>query len=201
MKNVIKILGYLFLIFFNGVSIWAMIFLGINHTFEWMSLLLILTIFTDFVVINPKGYPYRYMIPAVFILLILSIFPILYTVQIAFTNYGLGHLYTKEQVVYFILNDPSYYYTPKDASTFNYYVFMKYKDSKPSKDFIILVKNGNKKYLFFTPQPQKLFGTSLIKYRSIAYKIDNDNFSINGNQYRFLKDPETNDIIKITSQK
>ncbi len=199
MKNAAKLLSYLFLVFFNGVAVWAMIFLGINHTFEWMTLLFILTVFTDFVILNPKGYPYRYMIPAAFILLILSIYPIIYTVQIAFTNYGLGHLYTKEQVVYFILNDPTYYYTPKDASQFDYYIFMRYKDSKPSNDFMVLVKSNNQKYVFLTPQPQKLFGTNLVKYRSMAYKITKDSFSINGNNYTIVRDPETKEIIKIKS--
>ncbi len=200
MKNFTKLLSYVFLIIFNGVSVWAIIFLGINRSFEWMTILFVLTVFTDFVVLNPKGYPYRYMIPAAFILLILSIYPILYTVQIAFTNYGLGHLYTKEQVVYFILNDPSYYYTPKNASQFDYYIFIKYKDSKPSKNFMVLVRSDKGKYVFLTPQPQKLFGTNIVKYKSTAYKIDNDNFYINDNEYSFVRDPQTKEIIKIKSQ-
>ncbi len=199
MKNAAKLLTYLFLIFFNGVSVWAIIFLGINYSFEWMTLLFVLTVFTDVVILNPKGYPYRYMIPAAFILLILSIYPIVYTVQIAFTNYGLGHLYTREQVVYFILNDPSYYYAPKNASQFEYYIFMKYKDSKPSNDFMILAKSGDKRYIFLTPKPEKLFGTNIIKYRSIAYKITQDDFSIGPNQYSFVRDPQTKEIIKIKS--
>jgi maltose/maltodextrin transport system permease protein len=200
MKNLAKLLSYVFLIIFNGVSVWAIIFLGINYSFEWMTILFVLTVFTDFVVLNPKGYPYRYMIPAVFILLVLSIYPILYTVQIAFTNYGLGHLYTKEQVVYFILNDPTYYYTPKNASQFDYYIFMKYKDSKPSNDFMVIAKSNKGKFVFLTPQPQKLFGTNIIKYKSMAYKIDSDNFYINENKYSFIRDPQTKEIIKIKSQ-
>ena len=41
-------------------------------------------------------YIYRYLLPAILIILVFTVYPIGYTVFIAFTNYGTGHLMLKE---------------------------------------------------------------------------------------------------------
>lgn len=41
-------------------------------------------------------YIYRYMLPAIIIILVFTVYPIGYTIFIAFTNYGTGHLFVKD---------------------------------------------------------------------------------------------------------
>ncbi|HOV13593.1 MAG TPA: hypothetical protein PK771_04865, partial [Spirochaetota bacterium] len=64
----------------------------------WVSSLIILAI--GFVLVsiwNKNFYIYRYMLPAILILLVFTAYPIVYTIYIAFTNFGTGHMQTKEE--------------------------------------------------------------------------------------------------------
>jgi ABC-type sugar transport system permease subunit len=49
-------------------------------------------------------YVYRYLIPAVVVMLVFLAYPIVYTVYIAFTNYGTGHMQPKNDAEFILLN-------------------------------------------------------------------------------------------------
>ena len=52
-----------------------------------------------------KGlYIYRYLLPAMIIIMVFTAYPILYTVYIAFTNFGTGHMQTKEDARKILIN-------------------------------------------------------------------------------------------------
>jgi len=70
-----------------------------------MVTMVILTLLIDIIALNPKGYPYRYMIPAMILLFILTLYPMYYTFRTAFTNYGTGHLFTRQQSIQKLLSD------------------------------------------------------------------------------------------------
>lgn len=46
-----------------------------------------------------RAIPAKYLFPGVLLMLLLQIWPLLYTVQISFTNFGDGHISTKEEAV------------------------------------------------------------------------------------------------------
>jgi arabinogalactan oligomer / maltooligosaccharide transport system permease protein len=70
---------------------------------EGYWLMVVLTAFVGLailVVYAGKGLiPLKYLLPGVLLMLALQIWPLVYTVSISFTNYGSGHLGTKEQAI------------------------------------------------------------------------------------------------------
>jgi ABC-type sugar transport system permease subunit len=59
----------------------------------------LIAIGANIIIFVPRLYPIRWMLPGLMMVTLLVIFPIAYTVQTAFTNYGDGHLYTKQQAI------------------------------------------------------------------------------------------------------
>ena len=81
MKIFGKVLLWFILALLNAFLTWAAIVLFTNDSIELGIIMIIIIFFIDFAVINPKGYPYRYTIPALSLLLILTVYPIFYTLQ------------------------------------------------------------------------------------------------------------------------
>lgn len=61
--------------------------------------LAVITVIVNVINLWPALIPLRWMSPAFAIIILLVIYPLLYTVYVAFTNYGDGHILTKVQVL------------------------------------------------------------------------------------------------------
>src|SRR5690349_1116927 len=59
----------------------------------------IFLIITNIVFLSERFYAWRWIVPALAGMFLLVVYPIGYSVVVAFTNYGDGHLLTKQQVV------------------------------------------------------------------------------------------------------
>jgi len=59
----------------------------------------LLTFFINVVVLRSDAYPIRWMLIGLVLMAMFAIYPILFTVFIAFTNFGDGHLFTKHQAI------------------------------------------------------------------------------------------------------
>lgn len=86
-----------------GIAI-AIIVVGINIVYLWEDL-----------------YPIRWMSPGLALLGLMVIFPVLFTVYTAFTNYSDGHLLTKQQTINLITGRSSY--LPEGATTYSWTAF------------------------------------------------------------------------------
>lgn len=53
----------------------------------------------DYAFLSKKAFPLRFMLPGLLFMLVMVIFPIGYTVYVAFTNFGTGHILTKAQAI------------------------------------------------------------------------------------------------------
>lgn len=71
-------------------------------------------------------YIYRYLLPATIIICIFTLYPIFYTIFIAFTNYGTGHLLVKEDAKSEILNSKWMVYEKEKALYAEFYIPEKY---------------------------------------------------------------------------
>ena len=60
---------------------------------------LIILIFINAVFLRQEAYPIRWMIVGLVLMAMFTIYPIIFTVWVSFTNYGEGHLVTKEQAI------------------------------------------------------------------------------------------------------
>ncbi|TLN17114.1 hypothetical protein FDZ74_07590 [bacterium] len=66
--------------------------------------ILILAIFVNVVILRKKAYPIRWMLVGLVFMGLFTIYPIVFTIWVAFTNYGESHLITKQQAIDQILN-------------------------------------------------------------------------------------------------
>ncbi len=85
----------------------------------------IITIGINVVIFVPRLYPIRWMSPGLALMTLLVIYPLLFTVYIAFTNYSDGHLYSKAQAIR--LHGKATF-TPEDAPTYNFTTFVSKDD-------------------------------------------------------------------------
>jgi len=65
--------------------------------------ILIITIFVNVVLLRKEAYPLRWMVVGLVLMALFTLYPIFFTVWVSFTNYGEGHLITKEQAIEQIL--------------------------------------------------------------------------------------------------
>ena len=80
----------------------------------------IITLLLNVVFLREDAYPLRWMSPGLAFMLLLSVYPIVFTVYMAFTNYGTGHLLPKVQAVE-ILEQRQF--LPEEGDTYEYTVF------------------------------------------------------------------------------
>lgn len=59
----------------------------------------IITVMLNLIFLLPKAYPFRWMAIGLSFLILFVIYPMIFTIYVAFTNYGDGHLLTKEQAI------------------------------------------------------------------------------------------------------
>lgn len=64
-----------------------------------------------------RAYPFRWFSPGLALMIIMLVYPTAYTIYVAFTNYGDGHLLTKAQVVNQL---ESVTFSPEDAPEFSW---------------------------------------------------------------------------------
>ncbi|BAS27048.1 maltose ABC transporter permease MalF [Limnochorda pilosa] len=104
----------------------------------WAPALAILVgiIGTTWVYTSSRTYPLRYIWPGLIFFILLVVYPIGYTVYLAFTNTGSGHLLSKEQV---IRQFEETVYTPQGARRFPFTAFQ-----SPSGEitFVLYVDEG-----------------------------------------------------------
>ena len=95
MKVFKNVLIWLFIGVLNALLLWAIILLFTLANYGLGIVISVFLVITDWAIFSSKAYPYRYTLPALFFLFILTIYPIYYTIDTAFTNYGTGHLFTR----------------------------------------------------------------------------------------------------------
>lgn len=94
-----KIIRIALLVAFNIGAIWF-IYQAYSQGFYQIAILLgIIVVLFNVIFTLQKGYPFRWMAFGLAFMLIFVIYPIFFTIYIAYTNYGDGHLLTKEQAL------------------------------------------------------------------------------------------------------
>jgi ABC-type sugar transport system permease subunit len=92
------------LIILDASVIWFLNKLVALGYYTLAAAILIITIFVNIVLLRKKAYPIRWMVAGLILMALFTIYPIIFTVWVAFTNYGEGHLITKEQAIDQILD-------------------------------------------------------------------------------------------------
>lgn len=122
-------------------TIWAGIYLFLNGGKILAGALVTGVLVINWIFLWEKTYPIRYMVPGLIFVFAFIVYPIGYTVYISFTNYGGGHLLSKEQA---IDNIESQYYQPKNPMNFT---FNAYKNEQGDIKLILTARQTDEVYL------------------------------------------------------
>jgi arabinogalactan oligomer / maltooligosaccharide transport system permease protein len=95
------------------------------------------TVLILWVYLSPRRIHLKYLVPGTLLLLAFMVYPIAYLIQISFTNFGDGHLVTKQQAIAAITND-SVQPVP-NAPTYVLTVATKGNPADPEANFVFLL--------------------------------------------------------------
>ena len=94
-----KLTRFIFIALFDLGAIWFIRNAMIHGFLQLAVVLGIITIMINLIFLIPGAYPFRWMAIGFSFLILFVIYPIVFTIYVAFTNYGDGHLLTKEQAI------------------------------------------------------------------------------------------------------
>lgn len=83
----------------NAIAVWAAVILAGERQFLLLALLVAGCGLIDYVFLARRAYPWRYLIPGLFFMAVMVVYPLCYTVLVAFTNYGTGHILSKDLAI------------------------------------------------------------------------------------------------------
>jgi len=83
----------------DSLVVWFVLKLVALGYYTFAEVIVIIDIFVNVVMLRKETYPIRWMVVGLVLMALFTIYPIVFTVWVAFTNYGEGHLITKEQAV------------------------------------------------------------------------------------------------------
>ncbi|MFN2173221.1 MAG: ABC transporter permease subunit, partial [Candidatus Promineifilaceae bacterium] len=93
------VIRLILLAIFDVLAVWLIVGLFGDGYWPLGVMISLITIFVNIVMLRAGMYPMRWMVIGLSLMALLSVYPILYTVWIAFTNYGDGHLLTQQQSI------------------------------------------------------------------------------------------------------
>lgn len=92
----LRLLG---LMLFDAGGIWMGLTLWADGYWQFALVVAFITVMINVIWLRPEGYPLRWMSPGLAFMILISVYPIMYTIYISFTNFGTGHLLPKVQTV------------------------------------------------------------------------------------------------------
>jgi arabinogalactan oligomer/maltooligosaccharide transport system permease protein len=92
-------LKIVFLAVLNAVAVWAGVILAGEEKWVAVAVLVATTLFIDWAYMSKRSLALKFLIPGTVLLLAFQVIPILYTVNVAFTNYSTGHILSKPEAI------------------------------------------------------------------------------------------------------
>ena len=98
-----RMMTFALLIAVNAAVVWFFYKLFSLGYYPFAAAILIIAVAVNIILILKKAYPLRWMVAGLVLMALFTIYPIIFTVWVSFTNYGEGHLVTQEQAISQIL--------------------------------------------------------------------------------------------------
>ncbi len=92
----LRLLG---LMIFDAGALWLILTMWGDGYWQLATVIAVITVLINYIWLRPQTYPLRWMSPGLAFMILISVYPIIYTVYISFTNYGTGHLLPKVQTI------------------------------------------------------------------------------------------------------
>jgi len=135
-----KMLRAIFIILFDAGIVWF-ILEAISKGFDQLVIVLgVIGVMLNLIFLIPKAYPFRWMAIGLSFLILFTVYPMIFTIYVAFTNYGDGHLLTKEQALPLIEKET---YLPETGKSYSWTAF-----KSPSNEYVLwLINPGGESFL------------------------------------------------------
>lgn len=128
-----KVLRIIFAVLFDIGAVWF-ILNAISKGFDQLVIVIsVITVMLNLIFLISKAYPFRWMAIGLSFLILFTIYPMVFTIYVAFTNYGDGHLLTKEQALPLIQKAT---YLPETGKSYKWTAF-----KSPSNEYILWLIN------------------------------------------------------------
>ncbi len=114
------LLRILALALIDGITIWMVYQMVFDGYWPLAATLALVTIWVNIIFLSGRFYPLRYVAPGLALMVIMVLYPILFTFYVSFTNYGTGHLVTQQVAIQQI---ESQTYLPADATIYQWTAF------------------------------------------------------------------------------
>ena len=162
------------LAFIDAVALW---FLPQMLSYGYYSLAVavgIVTLLINFVFLFERFYPLRWISPGLALMILMVVYPVFFTFVISFTNYGQGHLVTKEIAIQQI---ESQVYLPADAQIYNWTAYQNAAGeymlwmTDPVTGEVFTVTPGTDPVLREGTPPPELDGYTLVPQNQLFAKL------------------------------
>ncbi len=109
------------LIIFDAFALFFIYLLLSDGYWPLAGIIGVITLLMNYIFLAPGAYPMRWMSPGLAFMLLISVYPILFTIYISFTNFGASNLLPKVQVIE-VLEQRTF--LPETGATLRYTVFV-----------------------------------------------------------------------------
>jgi arabinogalactan oligomer/maltooligosaccharide transport system permease protein len=83
----------------NAVAVWAAVILADDGKWPALAVLAASTLALDAIYLSKRAVPAKFLLPGTVFLIAFAVVPILYTVNVAFSNWSTGHVLVKEEAI------------------------------------------------------------------------------------------------------
>jgi ABC-type sugar transport system permease subunit len=115
------VLRLIILAVIDAFASWFVLNLTARDSLILAGATVLLTLFANVIILRKDAFPIRWMLAGLILMSMFAIFPILYNVYVSFTNFGFGHLLTKEQAIEQI---EGVTYLPEDKGSYTWTAFV-----------------------------------------------------------------------------
>ncbi len=136
------LLRIIFLAIFDALAIHLAVSLGREIGVPLGIGIAVYALIVNIVFLRRDLFPWRWIVPALGGMFLLIVYPIGYSFAVAFTNYGDGHLLSKDQVIAQRANET---FAPADAPTFTTYI---YRNDAAEAFRFWLIDEAGKSYIY-----------------------------------------------------
>jgi ABC-type sugar transport system permease subunit len=116
-----NVLSYLlklaFLAVLDAAAVWFLYTLLRDGVWPLAIPIVLIVLLINYFLLRPRAAPLRWQIPALSLIILIILFPIVYTVYSAFTNYSDGHILSKQQAIRRLSSDV---FLPETGSAFSW---------------------------------------------------------------------------------
>ncbi|RKX78548.1 MAG: hypothetical protein DRP87_05940, partial [Spirochaetes bacterium] len=147
----------------DAFSLMFCILFAIDGSIFFFSSTFLGTLLLNWFAFSRKSYPYRYLLPGGIFFISMILFPMIYNIYIAATNYSTGHIYTKKQVIAQFLKHE---YEPSESQIFNFTLF---RDSESSIMLLLLENQEVKISVLFNNNNEILDITHVYENSSLPF--------------------------------